>query len=186
MSYAGAAAVALRELTKARGTGNSLARSDPLAQPEGIVKHPGQLELPAATALLAKDIGAILSRHFPGFRWALQCNQVGGVFDLYCLDFSARWCYTMCFGDVMNDPRRRIVVRAAREMLHRFGWSGTRFDAAQLAAMPRGPDGEIPPLTDGLPRNRATLAATLERKLATGQARVVGLKDGGRIVEVLK
>lgn len=185
MSYGSATAAALRRIMQTRA-GSARARHDPLAQPEGVVKHPGQLELPAATALLAKDIGAILNKHFPGFRWALQCNQIGGVFDLYCLDFSPRWCYTIVFGDVMNDPQRRIVIRAAREMLARFGWVGTRFDPAQLAMLPRTSDGEVAPITDGLPRTRATLAATLERKLATGDARVVALQDGGRIVEVLR
>lgn len=166
--------------------GSSLRNPDAAGEPEGTVSHPGNLKVHASTSILMKDIATLLHKHFPGFRWALQASDFGGVFRIYNLDFSGTWVYLLHYADVMNDPNRRAVLLAGDEMLRRFGWIGNRYDPKQLAAMPRDVRGEVPPITSGLRKTRHTLAADIERALATGQAHVVGQKDGGRIVEMPK
>jgi hypothetical protein len=166
--------------------GSSLRHGDAAGEPEGIVAHPGDLKLHASTAILAKDIATLLRKHFPGFRWALQASDFGGVFRVYNLDFNTKWAYIIRYGDIMDDPQRRAALRAGNELLRRFGWIGNRFDPKQLAALPRDAHGEVPPITSGLKKTRHTLAAELERALATGHARIVRQSSAGSIVEMRK
>lgn len=185
--YAATARKAVADLVRTRGIGHSLRNHDPEGEPTGIIAHPGDLQVHASTSILAKDMAAMLNKRWPGFKWAIQTSDFGGVFRLYCFDFSATWCYLIKYADIRDDPQRKIVLKAAREILWRFGWpENMRWNAAQVAALPRDLRGEVPPITDGLRKDRHTLGADLERKLATGEARVVGLKDGGRIVETSK
>lgn len=177
---------ALRKRVKSECIGHTLhgGRRDPNGEPEGVVQHPGQLMVSAATQLLTKDIADVLTKRWPGFRWAIQPNEAGKVFNLFCLDFHSRWGYVIRYDDVMNDPRRRQAILAGRAILKRFRYHGDRYDPVQLAHMPRDAQGECYPDVQGLKRTRFTRQAELGYKLKTGDARVVMQRDRSQIIEV--
>lgn len=170
------------------GIGNSL-RGGPIrdanAEPEGIIDHPNDLVgLSASTDILVRDMAAILTSKFPGFRWAIQPNEFGKVFNIFCLDFHAIWGYRIRYDDVQDDPKRREAVKAARTILRRFRYPGSTYKPELMAAIKRNLKGEaIPDLSDMAP-TRFTRKAEIEYKLATGKARIVGTKDGRQVVEV--
>lgn len=159
-------------------------RRDPHGEPEGSVKRPDQLLVSAATSVLVKDMADLLTKKMPGFRWAIQPNEFGKVFNVFCLDFHGQWGYVIRYDDIMNDPQRREAIKAGRTILARFGYEGTRYDPAKMAAIPRDRQGQAIPITAGLKQDRFTKRATIERAVATGQARVVASTSEGQIIRV--
>lgn len=122
---------------------------DPNGEPEGLFNQPDALALSAPTAVLMKDIIMVLTRTYTGFRWAIQPDERGKVFNVFCLDFSARYGYVIRFIEVQDDPQRKEAIRAAGEILARFHYTGTRYDPELMAQVMRRPDGEaIPDLSD--------------------------------------
>ena len=158
---------------------------DKHGEPEGVVSNPDHLVgLHASTHILVKDMADLLIKNYPGFRWAIQPNEAGGVFNVFNLDFNAVWGYVIRYDDVMNDPRRREAVRAGREILRRFRYPHHRFDRDLMAKVVRDPSGNAIPDVSGLKANRFTKQAELRYKLETGQARVIARKGQGHIIEV--
>lgn len=178
----------LRAKVKAENIGHTLkgGKRDPVGEPEGLVERPSDLMVSAATSVLVKDIADILVKRWPGFRWAIQPNEFGGIFNVFCLDFHSQWGYVIKYSDIMDDPRRKEAYRAGRTLLDRFGYHGERYDPQQLARLPRDRNGQVIPDTSGLKQNRFTRKAWLERQIATGHAKVVMQNDGGAIIQVEK
>lgn len=181
------ALAAVDNYVRKTGVGNSLRGYDPNGSPEGLITDPKDLVgIHASTDIIVKDIADVLMKRFPGFRWAIQPNEVGGVFNIFCLDFHNVWGYVIRDVDIMNDPKRRQAIRAAREILARFGYPGVRYSRALMAAIPRNARGEAIPKLDDMKPTRFTKKAEIELALATGKARVVGTKGAGHIIEVSK
>lgn len=111
--------------------------------PEGYVGTPDQLKCSAATILLVKGIGDALERHYPGWGWAIQPNERGGVLNIRALRLSGEWGYVLLLRKIQDDPRHTEAIRAAGEILERFrvprgmyryeDWKATRKDIAGLA-----------------------------------------------------
>lgn len=176
---------------RSKGIGKSLTNRDPYGEPTGVIDHPGDLErLHASTEILCKDIADILVKKFPGFAWAVQPSEIGKVFNIYCLDFNGRWGYRIKYKDIMDDPKRREIVKAGREILQRFNYPGIKYDKTAVAMVPRNAKGEAIPYCSGLKPTRQTKIADLELKLATGHARVAAnvSRNGehGKIIVVEK
>ena len=160
---------------------------DPNGSPEGIVTNPDQMVgLHASTEIFVKDTADLLTKHFPGFKWAIQPNEVGGVMNIFCLDFHSVWGYVVRYADIMNDPKRAVVLRAAREILRRFRYPGSTYKPELMAQIKRGRDGNAIPDVSDMKPTRFTKKAELEYKLATGEARVVSTASKGRIIAVKK
>lgn len=179
------ALAAVNKMVREQGIGNSLNGHDPLGEPEGVVDHPDQLQkLSASTHILVKDMADLLMRKMPGFRWAIQPSEFGKVFNIFCLDFSARWGYRIKYIDIMNDPKRRAVVKAGREILARFRYPGIAYRPALMAAIRRNSAGEAIPDVSDMKASRFTKRVEIEQALANGTAHVIGTKGNGQIIEV--
>lgn len=155
---------------------------DPNGQPEGVSSNPNALELTAQTRLLMKDIVATLTRTYTGFNWAIQPDELGKVFNVFCLDFSGRWGYVIRFADVQDDPARKQAVYAAGEILARFHYPLHRYDPVAMAAVPRMPNGEAcPDLSDR--SDRKSRRMEIERAYYGGKAKPFAI-DGKLVVAV--
>lgn len=122
---------------------------DPVGEPEGMSSDPNALLLSAATSVLMKDVIHVLSLAYLGFRWAIQPDERGRVFNLFCLDFSSRYGYVIRYADVQSDPARRAAIRAGGEILARFGYRGRVYSPQRIAEVTRKPNGEaVPDLSD--------------------------------------
>lgn len=178
----------LRKHVKKNNIGHTTkgGRRDPNGSPEGLVTDPSQfIGLHASTEILVKDIAAKLVHKWPGFRWAIQPNEQGKVFNIFCLDFHTIWGYVIRYDDVMNDPRRKEAIKAGAEILRRFRYMGNRYDPIQIAKMPRTLQGHCIPDVSDLKPTRFTRQADLQHKLATGKARIVMKDDkGNQVLEV--
>lgn len=178
------ALAAVDNYVRTHRVGASFNGYDPHGEPEGFVEHPADLIAKAGTTILCKDMADLLTRHYPGFRWAIQPSEFGGVFNLFCLDFSSRWGYRIKMVDIVNDPKRRVVVVAGQEILRRFGYPGNVFRPHLMATVKRNRQGEAIPDVSDLKASRHTEAARLDAALANGTAKVIGQRDGLDIVEV--
>ena len=160
---------------QAKGIGKSLRHDlDPHAQPSGLTDDPSKLYgLNASTMLLVKDIADKIHKAMPGFHWAVQPDQVGGIVNIFCLNLSARWGYRIKLLEIQEDPQRREAVRAARTILERFGYHGTRYDKAQVDSIPRDTRGECIPIVSGMKQTRQTRKALIQRAIAEGRAGIV-------------
>jgi hypothetical protein len=175
---------AVRAMVAKQGIGRSLQGFDPAGQPEGVISDPNQfVGLSAGTEIIVKDIADILTRYYPGFRWAVQPCEVGGLFNLFCLDFHAKWGYRIKYVDIVNDPKRREVRKAGREILRRFRYPTDRYSKALMDAIPRNLKGEAIPDLSGMKRTRFTDQNAVELAVATGKAELV-LHEGKKIIQV--
>lgn len=155
--------------------GRSLRKDlDPHAEPQGLTDDPSKIYgVNASTMIILKDCADLLSRLMPGFHWAVQPDQNGGIINVFCLNFSSRWGYRIKLEHIQNDPHRREIIKAGREILERFGWHGTKYDPAQMATILRDNRGEAIPNVSGLKQNRQTRKALIQRAILEGRAGVV-------------
>ncbi len=174
----------LRQIIRERGIGNSMtsARPDPFGSPVGCVSRPDELLVHASTSLILQDCRKYLDAFAPGYHWVLQANEFGQVVNLFCADFSLRWGYVIKMPDIINDPHRRFIVRAAQEILSRFGVSRT-YNAEAVAMVPTR-NGEAIPITSGMRHTKQVLAAELHLAMATGKGRRIGGDGCGSIIEI--
>lgn len=139
--------------------------------------NPNALELSAATSALMKDIIYRLTQTYIGFRWAIQPDERGRVFNIFCLDFSSRYGYVIRFEDVQSDPARKEAVRAGGEILARFHYKGRKYEPLRMAEVVRRPNGEaIPDLSDHR-RKKVTDKNAVERAYYAGKTFGVQLGD---------
>lgn len=158
---------------------------DPNGSPEGVVEHPDDLlGISAASSVLVKDIADVLMKRWPGFRWAIQPNEVGGVFNIFCLDFHSVWGFVIRYDDIMNDPKRKEAIHAGKSILRHFRYHGDKYDPVQVASLPRDVQGNCIPDVSGMKMTRFTRQEKLKYQMAMGQARVVMQGNGGSIIEV--
>lgn len=163
---------------------NRRANVDPHGEPEGKVSDPRTLKVSAGTEILVKDMMDILNRRYPGFRWALQPGEFAGMVNVFNLDFSGRWGYRIRMADVVNDPKRRVLITAGREILRRFGYPIDVFRPHLMAAIKRNKSGEAIPDVSDLKPDRFTEQARVEKAIAEGRGRVIGQNGGLDVVEI--
>lgn len=150
---------------------------------EGVAEHPDELLVNASLNILCKDTADLLVKHYPGFLWAVAPDERGGVLNIYCLNFSGEWGYTIRLLELQEDPKRREVIRAGGEILKRFRYPGTRFDPQAANNVKRLPNGEaIPDLSD-MPASKNRAEAEAQLAIAEGRATVVTI-DGETFLHV--
>lgn len=112
-------------------------RLDPLAEPDGLISDPSQFVGRAPTVVLVKNIADTLERHFPGWLWAVQPDERGGVINIFSLRLSGQWGYRLKTKNIQNDPTFRFAIQAGGEILERFGQRRGPYDYQRWAAAKR-------------------------------------------------
>lgn len=120
------------------------------ADPEGLVRDSQQLLVSASTHILVKDTAAKIHGAYPGWRWAIQPDERGKVFNIFNLDFHDEFGYTIKYTDIQDDPQRKEAIRAAGEILERFGYTHRArpngpmtYDKDTMANFPRDSRGRV-------------------------------------------
>lgn len=181
------AMTAVRAHVAKHGIGNSLNGYDPEGDPEGIVNdHQDLVGISAGTEIILKEMADFLTKHYIGFRWAIQPDERGGLFNVFCLDFSGRYGYRIRYEEIVNDMKRTHLKKAGSEILRRFRYKGTTYKPELMAEVPRNTRGEAIPDVSDMKKDRFTMRTDLELALATGKARVVGTSGSGHVIEVRK
>jgi hypothetical protein len=122
---------------------------DPLGEPEGEVFNPDQLDVRGLLVNLAKDGMALLHKHYPGWRWAIQINQFGGMMNIFNLHLHDTWGYAIRIIEAERDPSRSVFVKAGGEILERFKMPRAGISLSRVLDMKRDHLGRgIPHLSD--------------------------------------
>lgn len=103
-------------------------KKDPYADPEGIVTSPNDLQCRASTVILVKQCADLLERHYPGWLWAVQPDERGGVINIRSLRLSGLWGYILHTKNIQHDPQLKLVLKAGGEILERFGQKRGPYD----------------------------------------------------------
>jgi hypothetical protein len=119
------------------------------AEPEGEVQRPDQLKVRALLVNLARDGMALLHKHYPGWHWAIQINQFGGMMNIFNLHLHDTWGFAIRIIEAERDPSRNIFVKAGGDILERFKMPRRGIDFSLLVTMKRDLRGRgIPHLSD--------------------------------------
>lgn len=110
---------------------------DPHGDPEGIVTDPKALVLNASSVVLAKRIGDLLERKYPGWAWAIEVDERGGVTNIKSLRLSGQWGYRIKTALIQDDPQLKRVLMGAGELLERFRQRRGRYDLDRWREAPR-------------------------------------------------
>lgn len=153
-------------------------RRDEGGEYEGVAEHPDELMgLNASMHILCKDTADLLIKHYPGFLWAVEPDQRGGIINIKILNFHDQYGYTIRVLELQEDPKRREVVKAGAELLRRFHYPGTRYRTDLANGVPRGPDGRAIPDVSDMPPSKMKAQAEAELALAEGRGTVVKIGD---------
>lgn len=117
----------------------------------GLVFTPDHIEEHASAVLLAKDIADNLEKQYSGWLWALGVDAQGGVVSIRSLRLSMEWGVMLKLDEIQHDPkvRQREVMRAAGEILERFGCKPGHYRHDMVANIRRDIAGRpMPDLSD--------------------------------------
>jgi hypothetical protein len=154
-------------------------KKDIFGEAEGEVSAPEGLEQhnTSSTVILVKDIADILTKRYPGWAWAVQPDEHGGIINIFNLHLHTSYGFTIRMDDIMDDPRRRLATVAGHTILRRFRMPD-RMNPEELLEVPRDLEGMcIPDISDfksGKERDNAMIAL----KLATGEWSIVEGPNG--------
>lgn len=112
-------------------------RLDPHAEPDGFIINPNSFVARAATVVLVKNIADLLERHYPGWLWAVQPDERGGVINIFSLRLSGQWGWRIKTKNIQNDPTLKLALEAGGEILERFGQRRGPYNYARWANAPR-------------------------------------------------
>lgn len=150
------------------------ASPDPAGDPDGMVDHPDALVCHASLVILTKNSADLLERQYPGWGWALNPDEAGGVLNIRSLRLSGSHGYTLKLGEIQNDPQLREVIRAGGELLERFGYRAAPFRLDQYLAGPRHFGRPIADTSDmASKRRRDYRTHNLQRAIDDGRARII-------------
>lgn len=122
---------------------------DSAGEPEGEVDHPDKIQARGLLVNLARDGMALLHKHYPGWQWAIQINQFGGMMNVFNLHLHDTWGYAIRIIEAERDPSRNIFVKAGGEILERFKMPRAGISMSRLMAMKRDHRGRgVPHLSD--------------------------------------
>jgi len=81
---------------------------------------PAGLLVDGSLQIIAKDIGEILEKHYPGWQWLINPDQDAGVIYIYSLMLSGEWGYIIQIAEIQDDPARKQALIAGGEILDRY------------------------------------------------------------------
>jgi hypothetical protein len=131
-------------------------------EPVGEISDPEEFDNHASLKILAKDGMALLHKHYPGWTWAIQINERGGMMNVFNFELHDTWGYTIRTIEAEHDPKRRVFLIAGGEILERFGFERKGIDYARLVQMKRDPRGMGIPILSDL--EHAAARKTLKRR----------------------
>jgi hypothetical protein len=106
---------------------------DAHGDPEGTVFDAGDLQCSASLVVLVKGAADTLERHYPGWLWAIEPDERGGVVNVFCMRLSGQWGYTLKIATLQTDVNFQRVMRAGGELLERFGFAARGYDSQRDA-----------------------------------------------------
>lgn len=100
-----------------------------------IVTDINEAKLAATEVTLAKNIAAVLERHYPGYLWAVNVRGDQGIVTVHNLMLSGRWGFILKIKDL--DTNLNAVMRAGGEILERYRLSRSRANFDAILHVPR-------------------------------------------------
>lgn len=86
----------------------------------------------------AKEIGDILTQHYPNYLWMVFVNMHEGLVEIACGHLGANRVFRIKMnGQGSAEARRKEIIRAGGEILERFNQPRTGFDPDHYNALER-------------------------------------------------
>lgn len=86
---------------------------------------------------LAKQIAAVLDKHYPGHMWAVNVDSAGGIATVKNLRLSGNWGFVLKLVDTYSGSEfARRVMLAGGELLERFRLHTGRFRQNEYDKLP--------------------------------------------------
>lgn len=147
---------------------------DPHGEPEGLVLSPEALSCHASLVLLVKQAADTLERAYPGWLWAIQPDEHGGVVNIFSMRLSGEWGYTLFTSRLQDDPTMASVRNAGGELLERFGFARGPYNSDHYRATVRHLGQMRADVSDKAnPVQRNYRTSLLRNGLASGHARII-------------
>ena len=86
---------------------------------------------------LARQIGELLERHYPGYLWAATVNLFGGMATVQALSLSGNWGCYIPLARIIHDPAMAYVLQCGGEILERYRVRRGAVDVDQVDSLPR-------------------------------------------------
>lgn len=142
----------------------------------------------ANAVLLAKMAGDLLNRHYPGWLWAIQIDEDGGVLSILNLRLSGEWGYRFRLSEISGDAKVAVhqFKMAAGEILERFRVPRGTYRYEDWLDAPKFAGMAMPDIGDKTTRTqRVERDGRLSRALQFGTAKLrVTDQPGRRDVEI--
>lgn len=106
---------------------------DAHGDPEGLVFDASDLKCSASLVVLVKGAADTLERHYPGWLWAIEPDERGGIINIFSMRLSGQWGYTLLTKTLQADVNFERVMRAGGELLERFGFAARGYDGQRDA-----------------------------------------------------
>lgn len=88
---------------------------------------------------LCSLVGQQLEKHYPGWRWLVECHQGTGIVTVKNLHISGDYGFVLNLSDVLSDVEMKLPVIAGGELLERCSLPRTRRKQSDTPAVdPRG------------------------------------------------
>lgn len=123
-----------KKLAQKKGVKNL---QDRHGDPEGLIFRAEDMIASAATIALAKRIGDLLERKYPGWAWAIEIDERGGVTKIRALKLSGKWGIQYRTKDLQDDPQLKKVLMGAGELLERAKQKARGYSLERWREAPR-------------------------------------------------
>ena len=102
----------------------------------GLIDLTGAPDIAALDFAIARDMAEILHAIYPDHAWAVTCESDKGIATVRNLALAGNWGFVLKLADLYSAASwKKMVVRAAGEVLERFHLRRGRADAAALASL---------------------------------------------------
>jgi hypothetical protein len=113
------------------------------------ILSPQQFQIDASLANLAARYGDALEKHYPGWMWAINPDQEGGVIYIYSLRLSGEYGIVLRTGEVQDDAHEKAAIMAGGEILDRYNLPRKQYNPELLRGKITDLRGNyIPDITD--------------------------------------
>lgn len=103
----------------------------------GFVMQAPSARSEAADIALAKRLGEVLHKHYPGHLWAVSVNSSQGIASILNLRLSGRWGFMLHLRDLSyEDEITREAMQAGGELLERYRLARGAFRESEYEALP--------------------------------------------------
>lgn len=84
----------------------------------------------------AKACAEALTKHYPGYAWAVNVSSETGMVQVRNLTLSGDWGFNIHLARINSDPSLKVVIQAGGEILERYKVKRGKIDQDEVDSLP--------------------------------------------------